>query len=254
MFFSVFGLISFGVIFGGAVGGLVAARRLPAHHFSDETRTAVSLSATVLGTLAALVLGLLISDASDTFTTLSSGVTEISVDLIRMDRMLERYGPDAREARARLQLYADAKAQELFPMPGKPAVANNETASLLDATQDAVLALPETDARHVWLQTKVLDLSSDLAQSRWLLVQQSSSSIPVPFLLLLVFWLAIVFGCFGLFAPPNATAIATLFLCSVAISGGITMILELDQPFSGWVRISSQPMDNALAVIHAAAQ
>jgi len=253
MIFSGLGFISFVIIFGGAVFGMAAARRLPEHHFSDETRTAVSLSATVLGTLAALVLGLLISDASATFTTLSDGVTEISVDLIRLDRQLERYGPEAQPARARLLAYATAKETELFPVAGKPSATNQQTALLLEATQDAVLALPEGDARHAWLRTKALELSDDLAQARWMLEQRASGSIPVPFLLLLVFWLAIVFGCFGLFAPPNATAIVTLFLCSIAISGGITMILELDQPFSGLVRISSAPMDKALILIGDAA-
>lgn len=253
MFFSGLGLVSFIIIFGGAVCGMVAARSLPEHHFSDETRTAVSLSATVLGTLAALVLGLLISDASATFTTLSDGVTEISVDLIRMDRQLERYGPEAQPARARVLAYATAKDAELFPAAGRPHMTNEQTARLLEAAQDAVLALPEGDSRHAWLRSKALDLSDDLAQARWLLEQRASGSIPVPFLLLLVFWLAIVFGCFGLFAPPNATAIVTLLLCSIAISGGITMILELDQPFSGWVRISSAPMDKALVLIGDAA-
>jgi hypothetical protein len=166
---------------------------------------------------------------------------------------LERYGPEAQPARAHLLAYAAAKETELFPVAGKPSATNQQTALLLEATQDAVLALPEGDARHAWLRSKALDLSDDLAQARWMLEQRASGSIPVPFLLLLVFWLAIVFGCFGLFAPPNATAIVTLLLCSIAISGGITMILELDQPFSGLVQISPAPMDKALRLIGDAA-
>ncbi len=158
--------------------GLVAARNLPSHPFNDETRTAVSLSATVLGTLAVLVLGLLISDASDTFTRPSDGLTEISVDLIRMDRLLERYGPEAQAARARLVTYTDAKGEELFPDPAKPAVSDDETAALMYATQDAALALDEADAQHVWLRAEVLNLSDDLAQARWMLVQRTSSRIP----------------------------------------------------------------------------
>jgi hypothetical protein len=41
----------------------------------------------------------------------------------------------------------------------------------------------------------------DLAQTRWLLFEQSGSSIPMPFLVLLVFWVTIIFLSFGLFAP-----------------------------------------------------
>ena len=87
------------------------------------------------------------------------------------------------------------------------------------------------------------------AQARWLLADQPDSTIPVPFLVLLIFWLTIVFASLGLFAPPNATTIAALCLCSIAVSGGITMILELDTTFSGVVHVSAEPMRQALAEI-----
>ena len=69
----------------------------------------------------------------------------------------------------------------------------------------------------------------------------------MPFLVVLVFWLTILFISFGLFAPPNATVIATLFVCALSVSGAIFLILELDQPFEGLIRISSAPLRNALA-------
>ena len=69
----------------------------------------------------------------------------------------------------------------------------------------------------------------------------------MPFLVLLVFWVTIIFLSFGLFAPPNATVIVTLFLCALSVSGAIFMILELDRPFGGLIHISSVPMRNALA-------
>ena len=81
------------------------------------------------------------------------------------------------------------------------------------------------------------------------MAQQAGSSIPLPFLVLLILWLAIVFFSFGLFAPLNGTAITILCLCSMAVSGGITMILEFDLPFSGLVRISAEPMRHAVAQI-----
>jgi hypothetical protein len=52
---------------------------------------------------------------------------------------------------------------------------------------------------------------------------------------------------FGLFAPPNATVIATLFMCALSVSGAIFMILELDHPFGGLIQISSAPLRDAIA-------
>src|SRR5438045_2320237 len=102
-------VISFVVIFGGAVLGMFAARALPERHLSNETRTAVSVSVAIVGTLSALVLGLMISTASSSYSARSREVTAISVDLIRMERMLQRYGREADDARARLRRYATAK-------------------------------------------------------------------------------------------------------------------------------------------------
>ena len=65
----------------------------------------------------------------------------------------------------------------------------------------------------------------------------------------MVFWLAVIFVSFGLFAPRNATVIATLFVCALSVSGAIFLILELDSPFSGLLQISDAPLRNAIALI-----
>ena len=61
---------------------------------------------------------------------------------------------------------------------------------------------------------------------RWLLFAQRGSSIPTPFLVVLVFWLMIIFASFSLFAPPNATVIVTLLVCALSVAGAIFLILE----------------------------
>jgi ABC-type amino acid transport system permease subunit len=249
MIHSAIGLICFVAIFGGALLGIFAARALPEHHFSTETRTAVSVSAAIVGTLSALVLGLMISTASSSFSARSSEVATISVDLIRINRMMQRYGPEADDVRAKLRTYATAKMQDLFPASGEPSQTSEATVAMMEATQDAILALAPADETHRWLRSQALTLSNGLLQARWLLAEQAASNIPLPFLILLIFWLTVVFASFGLFAPSNATAIAVLCLCSMAVWGGITMILELDSPFSGLVRVSAEPMRQALAQI-----
>jgi hypothetical protein len=112
---------------------------------------------------------------------------------------------------------------------------------------DAIEALsPKNDAQRA-LQSQALNLTIDIGKMRWLLFEQSGSSISTPFLVVLVFWLTIIFMSFGLFAPNNVTVIATLLVCALSVSGAIFLILELDRPFEGVIKISSAPVRNALA-------
>ncbi len=80
-----------------------------------------------------------------------------------------------------------------------------------------------------------------------MLLEQNQGSIPMPFLLVLVFWLTVIFLGFGLFAPANNTVIAFLLLSSLSIAGAIFLVLELDRPFQGLMQISDAPMRNAVA-------
>jgi len=245
----VIGLIAFVAVFGGAVLGIFGARVLPEQHLSSETRTAVSVAAAIVGTLAALVLGLMISSANSAFSARSGEVAVIAVDLIRMNRMMQRYGIEADDVRAKLRAYARAKMEDLFPPSGAPSQNIEGTVRMMEATQDAMLTLVPTDERQRWLRSQALTLSDSLLHARWLLAEHPGGSIPLPFLVLLIFWLTIVFATFGLFAPRNGTAIAVLCLCAMAVSGGITMILELDSPLSGLVRVSAEPMRQALSEV-----
>src|SRR4051812_2412700 len=243
------GLISFVAIFGGVLVGMFGARRLPGHHLSSQTQSAITVSVAVIGTLAALVLGLMITAANSSFSARTDEVRQLSLQLIRIDRNLRRYGPEAEDARAKLREWATAKGQELFPEKGKPRPFSETTIIKLERVQDALLALTPKDQRQKYLHGLCLTLSSHVIEARWALEQRIGHSIPVAFLVLLIFWLAIVFASFGLFAPANPTAIVALFLCSLAVSGGIFLIEELDNPLSGFIQIPSESMRKALVEI-----
>jgi len=242
------GLISFVTIFGGALIGMFCAYRLPGGHLNSETQSSVTVSVAVIGTLSALVLGLMISAANNSYSTASDEVRNLSLQLIRIDRNLRRYGPDATEARATLHLWSIAKMQELFPEKGKPTVSDRTTIQMLENVQDALLDLTPENERQKYLRTLCVTLTSSMIQARWAL-EQTGHNIPTPFLVLLIFWLAVVFASFGLFAPRNATAIGALFLCSMAVAGGIALIEDMTDPRSGLVRLPLEPMREALTEI-----
>ena len=74
--------------------------------------------------------------------------------------------------------------------------------------------------------------------------EQSNASFSRTLLMVMVFWLVLVFISFGLFAPRNATAGASLFTAAWAVSGAIFLI---HMPFTGLIQISSAPLRSALA-------
>jgi ABC-type amino acid transport system permease subunit len=243
------GLFAFVAIFGGAMIGILCARRLPEHHLSAQTQSAITVSVAVIGTLSALVLGLMITAANSSFSARSDEVRELALQIIRIDRNLRRYGPEAADVRARVGEWALAKSQQLFPAKGRPRPTSGQTIELLESIQDGILALNPKDERQKYLRTISLTLSSTLIQARWSFETRAGHSIPTAFLVLLIFWLATVFASFGLFAPPNPTAIIALFLCSIAVAGGIFLIEELDNPLSGFIQIRHDSMQRALTEI-----
>jgi hypothetical protein len=86
----------------------------------------------------------------------------------------------------------------------------------------------------------------DIAQTRWLLFTQKGRSIPIPFLVVMVSWLTILFASFGMFAPSNGTVFVTMLVCALAVSSALFLVLELDRPFEGMIQISSAPLRRAL--------
>jgi len=247
----VIGLIVWALTFGAALIGMSIGARLPAHHRADATRNAVSVSMAMVGTLTALVLGLLLSVANTTFQSEQQQLTLMSTDLMRVDRLLRAYGPEADGARAAVRRFATAKLHDLFPPDGAaPAIDSLETQDLLgEAARKVVEMNPPTPMQRL-MQQQVLSTGQALGESRWQLVSLSQSTIPVGLLALLMFWLVLLFGSYGLFAPRHATTIAVLFLSSAAAAGAVLLIIDLQTPFRGFVHLSAEPMRHAVEALN----
>jgi hypothetical protein len=103
------------IVFCSAMLGMLASRILPQDHLTDATRSVITVATGVVGTLTALVLGLLIAAASFSYRTQNEEFTLIAADVIRLDRLLRRYGSEAEGLRDRLRRYTAKKIQDLFP-------------------------------------------------------------------------------------------------------------------------------------------
>jgi Protein of unknown function (DUF4239) len=163
-----------------------------------------------------------------------------------LDRVFGLYGLEAAEARAGFHAAVEEAVWQMWPEEaGAPArLAPNTQAG--NVVYSAIEGLSPHDDAQRKLKEEAITLATDFAQLRSLLVAQSFASISEPMLIILVSWLVVIFLGFSVLAPPNATVMFALMVSALAVSGAIFLILELDQPFNGLIRISSEPMLNAL--------
>jgi hypothetical protein len=238
--------IVFGVVFGGAILGMLLRALLPEHHLSQESKDVVKVGMGLIGTIAALVLGLLVASAKSSFDAQRSGLVQLSANLILLDRILAHYGPEAKGAREQLKENVSGMLKQMWPQErdgsdqGEP---TSRSESLYEQIQDLS---PKTDSQRT-IQNTALSTAVQIGQARWLLFAQKTSSVPTPFLVVLVFWLAVIFASFSMFARPNTTVVVALLLAALSVSGAIFLILELDHPFDGLIQLSSDPLQRALA-------
>ena len=250
--------IVFACVFGGALAGILLRRVLPAHHLSPESKDSVKLGAGLIATMAALVLGLLTASAKSSFDTQGNEVKLSASQIVFLDRALAHYGPETKEIRDLIRRAITLRLETTWPEvvspAGKVAAGKLEdtaqTRSTVDSIEDQLHELAPRDETQRWLQRRALQISGGLVQTRWLLFGQAAgSSIPMPFLVVVVFWLTVLFASFGLLAPPNATVVGVLVLSALSVAGAIFLILEMDRPFDGVLKISSDPLRYALSQI-----
>ena len=243
------GCIVMACVFGGALLGMALEVILPEHHLSTESKDVIKLGMGLTATMSALVLALLISSAKSSYDTQRNELTQAAANIILVDRVLAHYGPETKEARDLLKLSVSGMIDRLWPNDGSGSAKLGPTTAGGELFFDKIQELtPQNDVQRS-LQAEAVKMSIDIGQARLLLFEQGGRSIPMPFLVLLIFWVTIIFLSFGLFAPRNATVVATLFLCALSVSGAIFLILELDRPFAGLIQISSAPLRNAMVNI-----
>ena len=243
------GSIVFVCIFGSAMFGFYLRTVLPDHHLSDDSMRVVTLSTALIATLAAVVLGLLISSAKTSFDSISDEITQTASKVMLLDRSLANYGPETKETRDLLHRAFASAIEMIFAEKDSrlAKLAARERLAGMEQFQAKLRELvPRNDAQRS-LQSRALELSNELVQMRWLVIAHESDAILPPFLAVLVLWLAIIFVGFGLHTANNSIVLTTLFVCALSVSGAIFLIEELDRPLEGLMQVSSAPLRNALA-------
>jgi len=241
-------LLVFALTFGGALVGTAVRPLLSEHHLHPDSRDVVKLATGLIGTLAALVLGLLIASAKSSFDQKTTQVRQMTANIILLDDLLAQYGPEATPVRNLLRQSIQPLANRIWHeeqiSTGK--LVRFESTAQASAFENELERLaPDNDLQRS-LKSRAIQAFTEGAQIRLLLFAHAGGSIPTPFLVILVFWLSAIFVSFTLFARTNLVVITALLVCALSFACAIFLILELDNPFTGLMGISSATLRSAL--------
>lgn len=250
-------VVTAGLVFvctlGGALVGMWLRSVLPAHHIDAESKDTVRLTAGLVATMTALVLGLITASAKSTFDELDAGIKHTAQELLTLDRLLARYGPETHEIREALKQAVSRRIDETWPTDNAepPKVDPGGQLTGVERLADAIHNLsPQTESQRA-LRDRAVELTEALLQARWMGFGGLGSSVPTLFLVALMLWLVVAFGSFGLFAPPNTTVIAMLTISALSVASAVFLVLEMDGAFTGVIKVSPEPLRFALSHLSA---
>ena len=247
-------IIAFTCTFGGAMLGMWLQRVLPAHHLDTSSKDTIRVGIGLISTITALVLGLVTASAKSSFEAADAAVKQSATNILALDRTLARYGSETNEIRRALQHALQARIDTIWPQDSSKPIDLDPLRAVTgrgaEGIAGAIRGLRPRDDSQRELRSRALELAETMLRARWLSVAAAEPSVPVPFLLILVCWLTITFWSFGLFAPRNATVLAVLFVCGLSVGSAMFLLLEMDGPFDGVLKVSVEPLRYALAQLN----
>ena len=240
-------LITFVTVFAAALIGMRVRRLLPEDHVLADQKEVIRLTTGLIATMAALVLGMLVSSAKVYYDARKNDVAEISSEIVAIDQTLARYGTETREIRMEFRQLVQAGLDNTWPGD------SSHRSELRPRKQGEIvldhldLLTPKNDAQAA-LKMQTASMLLAFRKAQWLMFLKSEQNVvPLPLLVIVVSWLAVIFASFGLFASPNSTVVVVFALGAIAVSSAILIILEMYKPFGGLLRIPPTPILNALS-------
>ena len=243
-------LASFASILIGAAVGMVLRRALPADLLEGGSKEAIRLGAGFLSTLAALVIGLMIASAKNTYDNQNSNIRQLGTNAVLIDQMLTKYGPEAKAARTLLRETIPSATARIW----RESIAGNGGGSFVVSSTgerfyNAIENLKPANAEQTSLKARIIQLTTEMGRTRLLVFTQGEDAIPIPFFIVLVFRLVVIFASFSLFAEPGPIVVASTLLFAISVSSALFLIVDLSHPFDGLMQISNHHLQMVLPKI-----
>src|SRR3954453_17892852 len=238
-----------GCIFTGGMIGLHLHRVLPRTHLTKEALDVIKLGTGMLSVLASLVLGLLIATAKSSHDSTEQAVQSYAAELALLNEVLRDFGAPATGARDLLHNYVEHFIVDTWPPNGVASELGRDPATrrMLEHVRETIRALKPVDPGQAELQSEALKITTELLRQRWLLIEHQGPNVQIVVIVILLAWVTVIFVSFGMNAPTNPIVIGAFLICSLAIGASIFLILEMDRPLEGIMRISKEPVVRVLS-------
>ena len=247
------------LLVGAAMAGHLLMPRLPEKHRSRETLDTVRLVSSLVVTFAALVLGLLTASVNTAFDRVSDDMNGLAARIGQTTHCLASYGPETSPVRELLRAYTAGAIASTWPEEPAPSGSyprdqrtgqqfeSLALGDLLQRAQVEVLRLQGGDPARRGLAGICASELAAVSNERWKLIGEAHHSISVPFYRVLALMLVTVFVSFGINAPRNALAQVSILISALTIAAAVFVVLELDGPLDGFVKVPSASLRAALA-------
>ena len=241
--------LTFVFAFGGALVGGYVRSLLPPTHLSKDSQDVMRLGMGLVATMTALLLGLVTASARSAFDSQDAAIRTSAANILTLDRLLARYGPETVTIRDGLKKGLAFRIQMTWPADGSSNVdlQPTEATSAIENIENGILQITPATETQRWFKSEALKLSEDVSKTRWRVLGSMGGSVPVVFLAVVMFWLTVTFTSFGLYTQSNASVVAVLFVAAFSVAAAVFLIMELDGPFEGVIKVSSAPLRYALA-------
>ena len=241
--------ITFVCAFGGALVGGYIRSLLPPTHLSKESQDVMRLGMGLVATMTALLLGLVTASARSSFDSQDAAIRTSAANILTLDRLLARYGPETTPIREGLKKGLAFRIEMTWPTDGSSNLdlQPSEATSAIEEIENRILQLTPATETQRWFKSEALKLSEDVTKTRWRVLGSMGGSVPVVFLAVVVLWLTVTFTSFGLYTQSNASVVAVLFVAAFSVAAAVFLIMELDGPFEGVIKVSSAPLRYALS-------
>lgn len=244
-------LASFASILIGAALGMLLRRALPADLLEGGSKEAIRLGAGFLSTLAALVIGLMIASAKNTYDNQNSNIRQLGTNAVLVDQMLTKYGAEANTARTLLREIIPSATARIWRenVAGTGGGSAFVISEMAERFYNAIEGLKPANPEQTSLKSRIIQLTTDMGRTRLLVFTQADDAIPLPFFIVLVFWLVVIFASFSLFAEPRPIVVVSTFVFALSVSSALFLIVDLSHPFQGLMQISNHHLQMVLPKI-----
>jgi hypothetical protein len=242
-------LVVTAAIAGGGLVGLALQRLLPERYTLDKARDMIGGVLGQLTLLLVLVNGLLIWTAYGVYSTQQTELQTMVARALEFDLEMRQYGPEADQARSILRTDLVWAHEQFWGDDTSRAAAYDASYKAMGSLNRFLDGLqPKTPAQTNLLAAARANYAF-IGEQRLLMSLQAATPVPWPLVYAVTFWSAAMFLSMGLLSKLSWMSVAMLVLGSASIGLAIFLILEFSKPYTGSIRVSAAPLEEAILAL-----